>query len=447
MAQSFVQVPADSVGKKIDTWVTATAAQHRQAVVIGDPSTDANVVTIPSTLKLPVQTEQQLDYDTGAGTANLSLVGLALPASGGPVAGGTVTNPVRTDPTGTTTQPVSGPLTDTQLRASAVPVSGTFFQATQPISAVSLPLPAGASTEATLATRLTEADFDTKVGSLTEAAPATDTASSGLNGRLQRIAQRLTTLISTDFATQTTLLILSGIVTSARAAVNLISGQAGITAGAGAVAANTPRGTLASDDPAVLALQIIDDWDETNRAAVNSIAGQVGVQGGSGVTNALTQRVVLATDVALPAGVNNIGDVDLASAIPAGSNLIGQVNLTPQTGNALDIFRSLDLDETEEAVKATAGAVYGYHFVNRTTAPLYLKFYNDTVANVIVGTTVPVMTLELPANASDHIAGHVFSAHGIGFSVAITVAVTTGFADADTGAPAANAAIVHVFYK
>lgn len=32
------------------------------------------------------------------------------------------------------TQPVSGPLTDTQLRAVAVPVSGTFWQATQPVS-------------------------------------------------------------------------------------------------------------------------------------------------------------------------------------------------------------------------------------------------------------------------------------------------------------------------
>lgn len=54
---------------------------------------------------------------------------------------------------------VSGPLTDTQLRATAVPVSGTFFQATQPVSgtffqatqpvsAASLPLPTGASTAA-----------------------------------------------------------------------------------------------------------------------------------------------------------------------------------------------------------------------------------------------------------------------------------------------------------
>lgn len=48
---------------------------------------------------------------------------------------------------------------------------------------------------------------------------------------------------------------------SDRAKVNLIAGQAGITAGAGSVAASTPRVTLASDDPAVAALQIMDDWD------------------------------------------------------------------------------------------------------------------------------------------------------------------------------------------
>ncbi|MBX9661924.1 hypothetical protein [Novosphingobium sp.] len=58
------------------------------------------------------------------------------------------------------TQPVSGPLTNAELRASAVPVSGTvdvsgsvavtgtFWQATQPISAASLPLPTGAATAA-----------------------------------------------------------------------------------------------------------------------------------------------------------------------------------------------------------------------------------------------------------------------------------------------------------
>jgi hypothetical protein len=43
------------------------------------------------------------------------------------------------------------PLTDEALRASPVPVSGTFYPATQPVSAAALPLPAGAATEATVA--------------------------------------------------------------------------------------------------------------------------------------------------------------------------------------------------------------------------------------------------------------------------------------------------------
>lgn len=40
------------------------------------------------------------------------------------------------------------------------------------------------------------ANFDARIGSLTETAPGTDTASSGLNGRLQRIAQTLTSMAS-----------------------------------------------------------------------------------------------------------------------------------------------------------------------------------------------------------------------------------------------------------
>lgn len=69
-------------------------------------------------------------------------------------------------------------------------VSVSNFPATQAISAATLPLPSGASTLAEQQTQTTG------IGALTETAPATDTASSGLNGRLQRIAQRLTSLIA-----------------------------------------------------------------------------------------------------------------------------------------------------------------------------------------------------------------------------------------------------------
>jgi hypothetical protein len=119
--------------------------------------------------------------------------------------------------------PVSGPLTDAELRASAVPVSGPLTDAqlratAVPVSLASTPLPSGAATEAKQDTQITEAqstntkldtliakDFATSakqdaeavlIGSVTETAPANDTASSGLNGRLQRIAQRITSLIA-----------------------------------------------------------------------------------------------------------------------------------------------------------------------------------------------------------------------------------------------------------
>jgi hypothetical protein len=84
------------------------------------------------------------------------------------------------------TQPVSfawSGLTDTELRATPVPVSGTvgvtgtFWQATQPVSAVSLPLPADAATETTLAAA--SAKLPASLGSKTAAnslsvAPASD---------------------------------------------------------------------------------------------------------------------------------------------------------------------------------------------------------------------------------------------------------------------------------
>jgi len=47
-----------------------------------------------------------------------------------------------------------------------------------------------------LALEATQTTQNTQIGIVTETAPASDTASSGLNGRLQRIAQRITSLIA-----------------------------------------------------------------------------------------------------------------------------------------------------------------------------------------------------------------------------------------------------------
>ena len=283
------------------------------------------------------------------------------------------------------------------------------FPATQAISAASLPLPTGAATETTLGTRLTESDFDTKTGALTETAPGTDTASSGLNGRLQRLAQRLTSLIAQ----------LPAALVGGRLDVNLGAAPATVTVGALPAGANN-----------------IGDVDVLTIAAGDNNIGNVDV----------------VTLPALPAGSNNIGDVDLASAIPAGTALIGRVNPEPETTGGLTIGpgsgRSLLSAATTNAtsVKASAGQVYAIYAHNLNAAVRYLKLYNKASAPT-VGTDTPVLTLPIPGNTAG--AGFVLDTGGMGiaFATGVALALTTGVADADTGAVAANEIVVTVLYK
>ena len=88
------------------------------------------------------------DADTGAGTQYVLGVQLRKGASGGSVEAGTASDPIRTDPTGTTVQP---------------------------ISATSLPLPTSASTEATLSTRLADSTFTARINTLGQKTMANST--------------------------------------------------------------------------------------------------------------------------------------------------------------------------------------------------------------------------------------------------------------------------------
>lgn len=149
----------------------------------------------------------------------------------------------------------------------------------------------------------------------------------------------------------------------------------------------------------------------------------------------------------LPAGTNNIGDVDVAS-IAAGSNLVGDVGLSgARTSGGTTMFRSIDVDETEDEVKSSAGQVYWIHAMNLTGSVLYLKFYNAAAASVTVGTTTPVLTFPIATQGDTNGAGFTLSIpNGIAFDTGICVAATTGIADNDTGAPAANAMVVNLGY-
>ncbi len=149
---------------------------------------------------------------------------------------------------------------------------------------------------------------------------------------------------------------------------------------------------------------------------------------------------------ALPAGTNNIGDVDIASAIPAGANLIGDVGISgARTTGGTTPYRNIDVDETEDQVKGTAGQIYWIHGMNMTAAVLYLHVYNATAANVTVGTTTPDLTFPLATQGDTNGAGFTLDIpNGIELDTAITIACTTGLTGS-TG-PAANGCIVNLGY-
>ena len=106
-----------------------------------------------------------------------------------------------------------------------------------------------------------------------------------------------------------------------------------VDANAGNVSGGTQRVTLATDDinaaKITAAVEIMDDWDETNRAAVNTIAGQVGIAANAGAMDALTTRVTIATDDTHFGAVGSGGDSDGAlhaqlTYIADGLDIIGQ---------------------------------------------------------------------------------------------------------------------------
>jgi hypothetical protein len=121
------------------------------------------------------------------------------------------------------------------------------------------------------------------------------------------------------------------------------------------------------------------------------------------------------------------------------------VSERPAASGGQTIFRRISTADTNAAsVKASAGQVYGWYITNVNASPRYAKLYNKASAPT-VGSDTPVMTLLIPGNTAG--AGSTLGLPcGAAFSTGIALAITTGVADADTGAVAANEIVVHLFY-
>ncbi len=196
------------------------------------------------------------DLDT-VGTDLHDTVAIGLPASGGHVIGGTSTNPFRTDPTGTTTQPVSdagGSLTiDGTVTANAG--TGNFATNTTQIGGTAVSTGSGVLDAGTqrvvLATDQPVISIDDNAGSLT--IDGTVTANAGTGTFATNLTQVGGTAVTTG----------SGVLGAGTLRVVLATDQPAVTV-SGTVTANigTP-GTLALDST----LDLVKDNTETAQTA------------------------------------------------------------------------------------------------------------------------------------------------------------------------------------
>jgi len=259
--------------------------------------------------------------------------------------------------------------------------------------------------DATAANQVTE---QTLIGAVTETAPATDTASSGLNGRLQRIAQRLTSLIALLPAALGAGggLKVDGSGTALPISVASIPSHDVTNAGTFATQATLQTGSNQ--------IGHLEANQSVNVAQINGVATTMG----NGASGTGVQRVTIANDSTGVVGLN------------AGTNNIGQVNVAPQTANGLSVFAATSQDggtaltNSAQVIKASAGNLYGWYIYNPNAAATYVVLYNTAAASVTVGTTNPLFVICIPATS----AANVEFTNGITFSNAgwSVAATTTG---------------------
>lgn len=200
---------------------------------------------------------------------------------------------------------------------------------------------------------------------------------------------------------------------------------------------NTSYGDSVGGGTEAAALRVTLASDSTGLLSIDDNGGSITVDNGG--------TFAVQSTLQANSGVD-IGDVDVTS-ISAGTNLIGDVGISgARTSGGTTLYKNIDVDESEDQVKATGGQIYWIHAINVSATTKYLKVYNATAASVTVGTTVPDLTFPIPANSTTG-AGFVLQVpNGIAFGTAITIAATTGVADADSGAPGANEVIVNLGY-
>lgn len=343
------------------------------------------------------------------------------------------------------------PLTDTQLRASAVPVS-----------AAALPLPTGAATETTLAAvQALITALNTTIGNhnapFVDGAPgqvvlakrrdsdSTTVADGDLNtlnmdeeGRLKVASKPASYAATVGNVTSAT----STVVVNTERFSNLMIHCAGTFAGANCTFEGSLNSTNGTDGN-WFAVQAI-------RSNANTIETTTGVLGAAPAyawelsVNALRYFRIRATAwtsgtqvwTLIPGtyATEPIPGAQVSGTQPVSGSLTsaGTTTNTPATPTPSNVNSAANTNAT--LVKGSAGTLYNIGASNTGAAAAFIKLYNKATAPT-VGTDVPVLVLVVPAGGNvDFDLGPM----GHRFSTGIGMAITNLAADSDTTAIAAS---------
>jgi hypothetical protein len=214
-------------------------------------------------------------------------------------------------------------------------------------------------------------------------------------------------------------------------------------------------------------LNLVVDITNTLLHTNIKMVGGTTVAVNSGTNSAGTQRVTVATDDALNTVLGATGDAAVTAGatgsisaklrsisrdlianivLAAGSNLIGVVNIAGRATGGVTPFNKISAATTNATnVKASAATLKWLSLGNVNVAARFFKVY-DKASSPTVGTDTPVLVFMIPGNTAGAGREVSFPVEGILLSNGLSYAITTGVANSDTGAVAANEVTVNGGY-
>jgi hypothetical protein len=180
------------------------------------------------------------------------------------------------------------------------------------------------------------------------------------------------------------------------------------------------------------------NWFRVRATAHTSGAADWIIQPASYATEPIPAAQISGTQPVSGTVTANIG----TGALAAGANLIGDVGLQVRANatGAASIHHIVSAATTNVAqIKATAGRVVGYCLSNTNAAWRYVKLHN--VASATAGAAV-ALTIGIPPNGK----AECMIPMGIGFATAISRSIVANPADNDTAAVGLNDVVGDIFF-